>query len=96
VHGPSDICLKFELARQASSPSVCASVRAVPWADEAEQQLSRIALSGCELYADVRIFRAGMPDPPARTPKSTFEFVDGKTSKQPHSLCFCASRAMDR
>jgi len=32
--------LKFEVARQASSPILCASVRAVPWADEAEQQLS--------------------------------------------------------
>jgi len=36
--------MKFEVARQASSPSLCASVWAVPWADEAEQQLSRLAL----------------------------------------------------
>ena len=43
--------LKFEVARQASSPILCASVRALPWADEAEQQLSRLASSGCELHA---------------------------------------------
>jgi len=53
--------LKFEGARQASSPSLCASVQVVPWADEAEQQLSRLALSGCELSADVLIFGAGLP-----------------------------------
>jgi len=52
------ISLKFQVARQASSPSLCASVREVPWADEAEQQLSRLALSGCQLSADIRIFTA--------------------------------------
>ena len=56
--------LNFEVAVQASSPSLCASVQAVPWTDEAEQQLSRLALSGCELSADVRIFRAGLRDIP--------------------------------
>ena len=35
-------------------------MRAVPWADEAEQQLSRLALSACELSADVHVFRAGL------------------------------------
>jgi len=50
----------FEVARQASSPTLCASVRAVPWADETEQQLSRIAPSGCYLSTDVRIFGAGL------------------------------------
>jgi len=39
-------------------------VRAVPWADEAEQQLSRLALSGYELSAEVRIFRAGLMEAP--------------------------------
>jgi len=39
-------------------------VRAVPGADEAEQQLSRLALSGCELSADVRIFRAELTEAP--------------------------------
>jgi len=34
----------------------------VPWADEAEQQLSRLALSGCEISADVRILGAGLPE----------------------------------
>jgi len=54
--------MKYEGARQASSPILCASVRAVPWADEAEQQLSRLDLSGCKLFADVRIFSAGLPE----------------------------------
>jgi len=54
--------LKFEVAREASSPSLCASVRAVKWADEAEQQLSRLAPSGCKLSADVCIHRAGVPE----------------------------------
>jgi len=35
-------------------------VRAVPWADEAEEQLSRLALFGCQLSADVRIFGTGL------------------------------------
>ena len=64
MHGPPKLRLKFEGARQASSPSVCASVQAVPWADEAEQQLSRLALSPCELSADVCIFGAGLPEAP--------------------------------
>jgi len=32
-HGLPNFCLKFEVSRQESSPSLCASVRAVPWAD---------------------------------------------------------------
>ena len=96
LHGPPVIRLKFEVARQASSRSLCASVRAVPWADEAEQQLSRLARSGCELSADVRIFRAGLRRRPSRTPNATFEVGGGKTSKQPQSLCLCASSAMGR
>jgi len=64
LHGTPKLLSKFEVARQASSPSLCASMRAVPWADEAEQQLSRLALSGGELSADVRIFRAGLPEAP--------------------------------
>ena len=51
---------KFEVARQASSPSLCASERGVPWADEAEQQLSVIARFDCQLYADVRIVVEGL------------------------------------
>jgi len=50
--------LKFEVARQASSPSLCASVRAVPWVDQAEQQLSMLVFSGCDLSADVRVLGA--------------------------------------
>jgi len=36
----------------------------VPWAEEAEQEFSSLALSGCELSADVRIFRAGLREAP--------------------------------
>jgi len=39
-------------------------VRAVPWADEAEQQLSKLVLSGCELSVDVRIFEADLLEEP--------------------------------
>jgi len=60
--------LKFEVARQASSPSLCASVRPVPWADEAEQQLSRLTPSGCQLIADVHIVGAGLRKEPGRDP----------------------------
>ena len=58
------ITLKFEVEREVGNPSLCASVRAVPWAEEAEQQLSRLALSGCELSVDVCIFRAGLSEAP--------------------------------
>ena len=58
------LCFKFEVARQASRAGVCRSVRAVPWADEAEQQFSRLAPSGCQLSADVRMFGAGLPEAP--------------------------------
>jgi len=61
-NGPPKVHLKFELVRQASSPSLCASERAVQWADEAEQKLSRLAFSGCELSADVHIFREGLTE----------------------------------
>ena len=56
------LLVNFDVARQASSPSLCASVRAVPWAVETEQQLSRLALSGCDLCADVRIFGELLPE----------------------------------
>jgi len=64
LHGPPKLRLRFEEVRQARSPCFCAYVRAVPWADEAEQQLSMLALSACERSADVRIFRAGLPEAP--------------------------------
>jgi len=70
LHGTPNLRLKFEVARQASIPSLCASVRAVPWADEAEQQLSSLALSDCELSADFRMFRAGLPEVPCTDPQS--------------------------
>jgi len=56
------------VARQATSPSLCASVPPVPWADEAEQQLVRLAPSGCELSADFRIFGAWVPEVPKIDP----------------------------
>jgi len=34
----------------------------MPWADEAEQQLPRLAVSGCKLCADVRILEARLPE----------------------------------
>ena len=64
----SRLRVNFEVARQASSPSLCASVRAVPWADEAEQQLSRLAPYGCQLSADVLIFGAGLLEAPGTDP----------------------------
>ena len=64
MHGAPKIRRKFEGSRQASSLSLCASVRAVPWAHEAGQQISRLALSGCELSADFRIFTTGLPEVP--------------------------------
>ena len=62
--------LKFEVARQASSPSLCASVRAVPWADEDQQQRFRLDPFGCELSADVPILGAGLPEAPGTDPQS--------------------------
>jgi len=61
---PHKLSFNFEVARQASSPSLCASVRAVPWADEAEQHLSKLNVSACELSADVRIVGPGLPEAP--------------------------------
>jgi len=42
----------------------------VPWADEAEHQFCRLALSGCELSADVRILGAGLPEAPGKENQS--------------------------
>ena len=58
--------LKFEVARQEGSPSLCASLRADPRADDAEQQLSSLAPPGCQLCGDVRIFGAGLPEETGR------------------------------
>jgi len=69
-HGPPKLRLKLEVAREANSPSLCASVRAVPWADEAEAQFSRISPSPYQLSAKVRIFGAGLPEAPGTDPKS--------------------------
>jgi len=83
--------LKFEVAREASSPSLCASVRAVPWADEAEQQLSRLALCGCQLSADVRILVAGLQKEPGRdSPISTIR-MKFEVARQASSPSLCAS-----
>ena len=83
------LCWKFEVTRQAISPTLCASVRAVPWADESEQQLSRLALSGCQLSADIRIFRAGLPEVTTMdTPKLHFKF---EVARQASTSSLCAS-----
>jgi len=68
-HRPRKLRLKLEVAREASSPSLCAYVRAVPWADVAEQQLSRLAPSDCELSADVLILGAGLREAPFTDPQ---------------------------
>ena len=69
-HGPPNLRLEFEVARQAISPSLCASVRAVSWADKAEQELSRLAPYGLQLSADVCIFGAGLTDAPCTDTQS--------------------------
>ena len=33
-------------------------------ADKAEQELSRLDISGCELSADIHVFRAGLMEAP--------------------------------
>jgi len=89
-HGPPKLHFKFKGARQASSPSLCVSVRAVPWADEAEQQLSRLALSSCQLSADVRIFRAGLPKAPSTDHQSnisSLRWQDKQASPVSVPLC---------
>ena len=74
-HGPPDIALKIEVTIQVSSPTLCASVRAGPGADEAEQQLSRLSPSGRELSGDIRIFGVLLLEETGRTPhrRDTFE-----------------------
>jgi len=67
MNGHPKISLKFEVAGQASSPSLYASVRAVPWADKAEEQLSRQAPSSSQLSADIRIFASELRKDPAGT-----------------------------
>jgi len=84
--------LKFQVAREASSPILCASVRALPWADEAEKQLSRLAPSGCQLPADIRIFRAGLrkePDRDTTIPSMRLKF---EVARQASSPILCASK----
>jgi len=79
----------MEVARQSSSPSLCASPRAVPWADEAEQQLSRLALSASQLSADVCNFTAELPDEAWQgTPSLRIKF---ELARQGSSLSLCAS-----
>ena len=85
-HGHPNLSLKFEGARQASSPSLCASVRAVPWADEAEQQLSRLALSGCKLSSDFRILGSGLTEAPCTDPQSyvrSLKWQDKQAARSP-------------
>ena len=81
--------LKFEVARQASSPSLCASVRALPLAHEAQQQLSPLDTYDCEIAADVFIFRVGLLDAPGTDPqKLRLKF---EVTRQASSPSLCAS-----
>jgi len=51
-------------------------VRAVAWADEAEQQLSTLAPSDCQLFGDMHILEQGCERSLAGTPRfsqATFE-----------------------
>jgi len=81
------IRLKFEVARQGSSPSLCASVRAVTWADEVEQQLSRLATSGCQLPADVCISGAGLPETPCTVRQNYISSLTWAILASSPSLC---------
>jgi len=89
--GSPKIRLKFKVSREASSPSLCASVWAGPWADEAEQQLPRLAPSAWELSGDIRIFEAGLleaPDTDTPIPGLRFKF---EVARQASSARLCAS-----
>jgi len=91
--------LKFEVARQASSPILCLSVRALPWADEAEQQLYRLAPFCLPAICRRSHFRSRAVTGAWQGhhhSQHAFEVSSGKTRKQPHSLCLCASTAMGR
>ena len=75
------------MARQAISVSLCASVREVPWADEAEKQLFRIAPAACQLSADVRIVGLGLSEAPGTYPLSyIWKFEVARQARSP-SLC---------
>ena len=82
--------MKFEVARQASSPTLCASVRAVPWAEEAEQQLSRLPSSGCDISGDIRIFGVALLDKPGRDPIA-WKSLKFEVARQASSPSLCAS-----
>jgi len=79
----------FDEATQASSRILCSSVRAVPWADEAEQQLSRLEPSGCELAGDVCIFGAGLQNAPADTPGTHLKIEVAIQQGAPVSVPLC-------
>ena len=66
--------LKFEVTRQASNPSLFASVRAVPWADEAEQQLCRLAFMDASYLQTFAFWEQDCRRLPVLTPKDTLEF----------------------
>ena len=46
---PKTQCLKFEVAREAQSPSLCVLINKVLGTDEGQQQLSRLAPSLLEV-----------------------------------------------
>ena len=89
-HGPPNICLKFEGERQASSPTLCASVRAVPWADEAEQQLSRLVFLP-EIYLQTFAFSEdGLTEAPITEPQLYVSSLKGQDKQAaPVSVPLC-------
>jgi len=61
------------MARQASSPSLYALARAMACTDEAEQQLSRLAPSVCELSGDFSTFGTELREALDMDTRATFE-----------------------
>jgi len=63
----------FEVNRCPHSLGLFVPLEALQWAEEAEQQLSRLAPSAWELPGDVRTFGAGLPEAPCRDPYARCE-----------------------
>jgi len=67
------LCFKFEVAGQVHSLGLFVPVQAVPWAYEAEQELSRVAPSVWDLCGDVCTFGAGLQQVSGRDPDAMFD-----------------------
>jgi len=62
-------------------------VNGVPWMDEGQHQLSRLAPSVCQLSGDICTFRAELLQASGRAPVAVFELLGGKASAEPQSVC---------